>query len=234
MKMKNSLIFGLAVLLIAGMFNTACAGDAGGANAFARTPSDDPGETDGTAGSSGFPSVLEEFALEEFTDVFFESNTLVLVPFQWGHLLRDNLRFYTVFIEKGALNFLIEIPDPDWGGDRAVDHRIFAVIIPNQEIGKYKMGESRVFRAYELHGNVDGEWYFTKNSREWLKDIEKNSIEHRVSYVYRNLTINSSGSMHIKEILLRLPGVGYRASQVVVITSAESLQEYFYINAAEE
>ena len=192
-----------------------------------------------------FPSVLEEFVLEEFTEDFFESNTLVLVPFLWPHLLHDgndNLSFYTVFVENGILNFLIEIPNPDWGGDAAIDERIFAVIIPNQIINKYEIGGSRVFEAYEYHGYVDGEQYFTQNSREWLERVEKTSVTHRVSYAlggYRpyleddDYPYDYEIPTHLKpEYKWQLLGLAsYTESQVVVISSVESLQEYFYVSA---
>jgi len=223
--MKKKTILGIAILLIAGIFTTACQVDDKLNNG--KTSLEQGGET---GNMEDFPSVLEEFVLEEFTEDFFESNTLVLVPFLWPHLLRDNLSFYTVFAENGTLNFLIEIPNPDKGGDRTFDYRIFAVIIPNQVLSKYEMGESIVFKAYEFHDTVDGEMHFTKNSREWLEEVEKNSVKHRVSYT----TIRG-----LKEL-----GVGFRKmlgklnddttiSEVFVMTSVESLQEYFYVSAEE-
>jgi len=186
------------------------------------------------AGVNVFPSVLEDFDLTDFTADFFESNTLILVPFGWGHSLLDNLRFYTVFFENGKLNFLIEIPNPDTGGDCAFDYRIFAVIIPNQVLSKYEIGGSKVFKAYEFHA---GEWnsYSTTNCREWLKEVEKNSVGHRVSYVWRGLSFDCT--MHLK-FLSRIDwwaniNEDGSANDILVISSVESLQELFNVSPAE-
>jgi len=180
-----------------------------------------------------FPSVMEEFALEDFTEEFFKSNTLILVPFEWGHILlsyiRDNLRFYTVYVENGKLNFLIELPYPDTGGDRGIDMRIFAVIIPNRVIRRYEIGGSIVFKAYEYNNAGDMiDENFTLNCREWIKEVEKNAVQHRVGYAYDPNVWPDGKSLW---------SIGYHPwgymKIITVISSLESLHEHFYVNAVE-
>ena len=167
------------------------------------------------------PPVLEKF---DFSEEFFQNNTLILVPFGWPHLLYENLRFYTVFVENDRLNFLIEIPKPDHGGDRMFDGRVFAVIIPNEVFNKHEIGESIVFKAYESRFNgATGNFFDTKNCREWLSEVEKNAVEHRAGYAWFR-----DASSVIWYVPLRL-----LQDEITVISTVESLQEYFIAGAAE-
>ncbi len=159
-----------------------------------------------------FPSVLEDFNLDEFTEAFFENYTLILVPFEWHYLLYGNLDFYTVFVDNGKLNFLIEVTCPHGGGDEAIDMRMFAVVVPKTIFNNYELGESKIFEAYDFSGAEPAE-----NNRNWLSEIEEKSIEHRVSYVFRGLSFGDYGQ-------LKKP-----IGDITAISSTQSLQEYFTI-----
>jgi len=130
-----------------------------------------------------FPSVLENFELEDFTEEFFENNTLILVPFYYGYLLHDYLDFYTVFVDDGKINFLIEVTDSYGVGERAVDFRLFVVIIPNKIFNKYEIGQVTTFTTYDFI-EEDGNFVANKNDREWLKEIEEKSINHIVGFIF--------------------------------------------------
>lgn len=152
-----------------------------------------------------FPSILENFNLEEFTDEFFENSTLILVPFEWSYLLYEHLDFYTAFVENGKLKFLIEVTDPYGLGDTAIDMRVFAVIVSNAIFNGLEVGEIRVFEAYDFSGANP-----TKNSRDLLSEAERKSVKHRVS-------------------LLPSEAKTYSISETTAISSRESLREYFSI-----
>ena len=205
--MKKTFVLGLAILLFTGGVMTACEFQQNGIV---------------------FPSILEEFDMEEFTAEFFESNTLILVLFRWPFLLYENLHFYTVSVKNGKLNFIIEIPNPAHGGDQALDVRVFAVIIPNQIFSKYEIGKNIVFEAYESRfDGATGNIFDTKNCRRWLREVEKNTVEHRVGYAW--FLDASSGSIiwPFRDHPVRLLG----GRNITVISSLESLQEYFYVSA---
>lgn len=136
-----------------------------------------------------FPSNLENFDLEEFTDEFFENNTLILVPFAYSYLLYEHLDFYTVSIADGKMNFYIEVTDPNGGGDEAIDYRLFAVIIEKEVYGRYELGEKIIFTTYDFNaGNVNNPPFELPppNDRDWLIEIQGNSIEHRVGFLSRD------------------------------------------------
>ena len=207
--MKKTFVLGLAILLFAGGVMTACTSD----------------KLEGQA-RNVFPSVLEEFALEDFTADFFENNTLILVPFEWSSLLGKYLDFYTVFVENGKLNFLIEVTFPGGISEDAIDSRVFAVIIPNQVFSKYEIGESIVFETYEIRWNANtGNFRGIKNCRKWLSEVEKNSIKHSVGYAWAPLLDTGWPFRDHPRWLL--------GSKITVISSVESLQEYFIAGAAE-
>ncbi|MCL2797653.1 MAG: hypothetical protein FWD58_06340 [Firmicutes bacterium] len=128
-----------------------------------------------------FPSVLEDFKPEDFDAEFFKHNTLILVPFEWPHLLYDNLNFYTAYVQDGKLNFLIDIPKPDFGGDAAIDSRLFAVVIPNEVFGQYELGTAWDFsRHADFKPGFDVEAFYLM--------VENNSVPHRVGYLAANYT----------------------------------------------
>lgn len=165
-----------------------------------------------------FPSVLGNFDLGEFTNEFFEDNTLILVPFEWSYLLYEHLNFYTAFAENGKLNFLIEVTDPNGLGDAAIDMRVFAVIVPNAVFNSLEIGEIRVFETYDFSAANP-----TENSRDLLSGAEEKSVEHRVSYVYYNSTSTNFPALS-NPIQLKRGVAG-----ITVITLMENLQEYFSI-----
>ena len=204
--MKKTLILGLAILLLGGLLMTACEFQQNGIV---------------------FPSVLEEFDLEEFTEAFFENNTLILVPLEWPHVLSDYLHFYTVFAENGKLNFLIEVTHPYGGGDAAIDYRVFAIVIPNEIFGKHEIGKMIVFETYDfsvrdLHGNP-----IKRNCREWLNEIQEKSVEHRVGYAW------SGWNPNIVIWPFRDHPARLLRNKITVISSVENLQEYFIAGATE-
>jgi len=95
------------------------------------------------------PSVFQEFEPEDFDDEFLKNYTVVLVdiPFSGGgHLWQ----LYTVFIDDGKINFLVEIIhlNPNLN----VHNLIFFVVISNDILDRYEIGEARVFRKYECWG----------------------------------------------------------------------------------
>ena len=176
------------------------------------------------SGENVFPSVLEEFVLEEFSEAFFENNTLILVPFEWHGMLNEYLDFYTVFAENGKLNFLIEVTHPTGFLDALVDRRIFAIVILNEILGKYEVGEMIVFETYDF-SVVD--WFgnpIEKNPREWLNAIQEKSVVHRVGVYPRY----GEGFFYpySQEVFLR-------PRQITVVDSVESLQECLVGNTAD-
>ena len=191
----------------------------------------DSGEADNTEGlrMEDFPSVLEEFVLEEFTEAFFERNTLILVPFEWPGKLREYLDFYTVFIENGKMNVLFEVTHPTGLLDGAVDVRLFVIVIPNEIFGKYDIGEMIVFETYDFSvvdkfGNP-----IEKNPHEWLNEIQEKSIVHRVGLFYSSYLGHETNVIHG----LNVRHVLQLENKITVVDSVESLQEYFYISADE-
>ncbi len=162
-----------------------------------------------------FPATIEDFIIEDFTDNFFENNTLVLVPFKWPFFLYEFMDLYTVYTENDKLNFLIEVYYPFEGADLAEDNRVFAVTVSNTILSEYEIGESIIFEAYTRNsGGVYGS--FTENSRECLKEAEANCVEHRVSYA-------KGGSFVGKKV----GNMKQWISEITVINSKENLQKYF-------
>ena len=171
----------------------------------------------------GFPSVLEEFVLEEFTETFFENNTLILVPFVWSGQLVEYLDFYTVFVENGKLNFLVEVTHPYGAADAAIDSRLFVIVIPNEIFGKYEIGEMIVFWTYDFSFDPRGNRIIEKNPREWLSEIQEKSVEHRAGLYPR---YGEGFNPDPKRVFLYL-------NKITVVDSVESLQEHLVVNTAE-
>jgi hypothetical protein len=180
---------------------------------------------------NGFPSVLEEFGLEDFTEAFFENNTLILVRFSWPHVLGEYLDFYTAYAESGKLKFLLEVTYPYAFGDTALDSRLFAVIVSNKVFNEYEIGEMNAFTTYTFEPSFIGpESIRTENCREWLEKIEKNAVKHRVGYASPGYYPNFGGS--IWRFRDNHPGIVLN-NEIIVISSVESLHEYFIAGAAE-
>ena len=241
--MGKKLFIGLAVLLITVLLMSACKSDNQQQENSdldnKEIPVLDPWENVNIV----FPSVMEEFTLEDFTEEFFKSNTLILVPYRFANTF-PLFRFYTVFTENGKLNFLMEIPDLNTFHERSLDYRIFAVVLPNQVFSKYEIGESIVFFGSE-HLDLEvfnGKGYYTenccgwlkevenKNCREWLKEVEKNAVQHRVGYATNSIPPWYEGSINLWPI--DNPPIKYFFN-ITVIQSVESLQEHFYVSATE-
>ncbi len=133
--------------------------------------------------SMEFPSVLEIFVFSDFTEEFFEGNTLFLVPLNHGYLLYDHVEFYAVSAKDGKLNFVIEITDPIGGGEEAIDSRVFVVCISNEIVKNFEIGERIKFNTYDFSaGNVNNPPFELPplSNRDWLAEIRENSVEHRV------------------------------------------------------
>ena len=131
-----------------------------------------------------FPSPIEEFTPEDFDEEFFENYTLILVQiFSIINPLYD-YEFYTVFVENEELIFLIEFTTPHLiysGTHRAF---YFAIIVSNDILSNYTIGNGRVFITYDV-------LYFDtfpppKNCRDWLIEVQKNSIKHTAGIISRN------------------------------------------------
>ena len=162
-------------------------------------------------GMQQFPSVLENFELSDFTEEFFEDNTLFLVPLNHGYLLYDYVEFYAVSTKNGKLNFLVEVTDPLGGGDEAIDMRVFVVCISNELLEKYEIGERIKFNTYDYSaGNLYTPPFELPplNNRDWLAEIRENSVEHRVGLLSRdnfksisNSIITVSSSQALNELL---------------------------------
>jgi hypothetical protein len=81
------------------------------------------------------------------------------------------------------LNFVIEITDPVGGGDETVDFRIFAVCISNEIVEKFEIGDRIKFNTYDFDaGNLNNPPFELPplTNRDWLTEIQANSVEHRV------------------------------------------------------
>ena len=180
--------------------------------------------------SNVFPSVLEEFEVDEFTDEFFEENTLFLVPFEWSHVVAEYVEFYTVFVKDGKLNFLIEVTYPPGPESFSGDYLLFAVTVPNAVLNRCEFGELFVFETYADHSAFgfeafppavfiifEGCEWDEPTPREWLQEVEDNSVEHRV-----NVDISSFGYGSYE------PGELFKPQQgkLAVISSTQSLQEH--------
>jgi hypothetical protein len=130
--------------------------------------------------ASSFPSIVEEFGIEDFNEEFFESYTLITLSFTFGSTFpAHKLNFYTIFIERGRVNFLMELNTGATGvplGEAVPDSRRFAVIIPNKVLEKYEIGSARMFLTYDRSDNENP----VENCRRWLRKIERNSVQHRV------------------------------------------------------
>jgi len=132
--------------------------------------------------ASSFPSVFEEFEAEDFEGDFFENYTIIIISLNIGHIWdrrsRD-LQLYTVFIEDGKINFLVEqVAESPMMQFQVVT---FFVIISNDILDRYELGEVRIFPTYQSW--TGGYWedaiFVGKNCREWLGSARQNSIEHR-------------------------------------------------------
>jgi len=167
--------------------------------------------------ASSFPSVLEEFEIGDFTEEFFEEYTLILVPFVWRGLLENYLDFYTAFIDDGKLNFLIEVTHPTGRLDLELDRRVFAVIVSKRLLKQYEIGEKTVFETYDFRGWSPFPEYHEppKYPREWLKEIEEKSVEHKVSFSLKNYNNISWYAFHVYETY----------NEMAIISSVETLNE---------
>jgi len=171
-----------------------------------------------------FPSILEDFDLAEFTEAFFENNTLILVPFEWSGQLGEYLDFYTVFAENGKLNFLVEVTHPYGATDAGFDFRLFVIVIPNEIFGKYEIGEMIVFETYDFSSlDWSRDPIVEKKPREWLSGIQEKSVEHRVGLYPR---YGEGFNPDPKRVFLYL-------NKITVVDSVESLQEHLVVNTAE-
>jgi len=119
------------------------------------------------------PPKLESFEIGYFTEDFFENYTLILIPFSYMVDVRGYVFVYTVFAEDGEINFVVEVAR--LGSDRALTNYLFAVIIPNEILAKYEIGDSKIFHTYTDLGGGE----IVETCREWTIEIQPKRVDHR-------------------------------------------------------
>ncbi len=133
--------------------------------------------------SDVFPSELEDFKLADFSDSFFEDNALIIVPFENGYLMHDNIDFYTVFVKDGKLNFVIELTHSFDCVEFAMDRRVFGVWVSKEVLEKYEIGKKIVFYTYDFKARNNPFEEPPLSDRSWLAEVQENSVKHRAGFI---------------------------------------------------
>ena len=142
--------------------------------------------------SSEFPSPVENFTIDDFNKEFFESYSLVIVPFGLGHWA-EQASLYTVFIDNNNIYFVFEIE-----GLRAtlsVIAFMTLVIIQNEMLVNYDIGGVKqfyVFGAESVGSNSNdlSNWFgieiiaLSSHRHRRLRNMRRDSITHTVANVF--------------------------------------------------
>jgi len=125
--------------------------------------------------AASFPSVLEEFEIEDFTEEFFEEYAVILVYLAFS--TSNPIEFYTVYVENNELIVLIEDVTSGNVGQMSTQYA-FIVIIPKAVLDSFSTVGCRMSAKYyfDFYKGI-----FVENPREWLNEIKEVSVEHRVA-----------------------------------------------------
>ena len=132
--------------------------------------------------SNEFPSPVENFTIDDFNDEFFENYSLVMVGFSFpaGGI---KVEFYTVFLENGYINFLINIYVHQIGNQGGWSSA-YAVILSNETLANYAIGEVRgVVTQDEKYTQLISSITRIDYGHGWLRQARRKSINHRVGHI---------------------------------------------------
>jgi len=170
-----------------------------------------------------FPSVVEEFAIEDFDKDFFENYVLIRVMLSIGSIIYGN--FYTVYVQDGKLNFLFEVTELT--GATALGGLVAYIIIPRRIFERYEIGTVEWFFIYNCqhesgHGCELYNMPIRKTSREELHTIYTNSVENKIADIIPYLHLSSSWLS--QNNLIKSPdGFLIVAASLIAITSFNEL-----------
>jgi len=133
--------------------------------------------------ASSFPTVLEDFTVEDFTDEFFEEYAIIWTSLQFSNI-GYSVKFHTVYIDNGELIILVEnTTHPNTTKLPAGPPPItFIIIIPKAVFDSANLLDfCRVFSKYNVVLDDDSRIKeISEADREWLVGIQEYSVEHRV------------------------------------------------------